>query len=83
MGLRPTNTNEGASGRCRGIDNLDRAFNRVLSARIPETFKHPPSSAITREFAPLDPPFFAQVIARERGIPAGGEIALAQGDRGF
>ena len=41
MGLRPTKTNEGASDRCRGINNLDRAFNRVLSARIPETFKHP------------------------------------------
>ena len=41
MGLRPTNTNEGASGRCREINNWDRACNRVLSARIPETFKHP------------------------------------------
>ena len=35
MGLRPTNTNEGASGRCRGINNLDRAFNRaVLAVRV-------------------------------------------------
>ena len=29
MGQRPTNTNEGASGQCRGINNLDRAFNRA------------------------------------------------------
>ena len=28
MDLRPTKTNQGASGRCRGIDNWDRAFNR-------------------------------------------------------
>ena len=41
MRLRPTNTNEGASDRCRGIDNWGRAFNRVFSARIPETIKHP------------------------------------------
>ena len=35
MGLRPTNTNEGVSGRCRGINNLDRAFNRaVLAVRV-------------------------------------------------
>ena len=33
MGLRPTNTNEGASDRCRGIDNLDRAFNKAFSAQ--------------------------------------------------
>ena len=44
MGLRPTNTNEGAIGRCRGINNLDRAFNRVFSARIPEPVKHPPQT---------------------------------------
>ena len=36
MGLRPTNTNEGASGRYRGIDNWDRAFNRAFPARIPK-----------------------------------------------
>ena len=29
MGMRPTKTNEGASDRCRGINNLDRAFNRA------------------------------------------------------
>ena len=38
---RSTKTNEGASGRCRGIDNLDPAFNRAFSARIPETINHP------------------------------------------
>ena len=32
MGLRRTNTNEGASDRCRGINNLDRAFIRVKLA---------------------------------------------------
>ena len=37
MGLRPTKTNEGASGRYREIYNWDRAFNRTFSARIPET----------------------------------------------
>ena len=30
MGLRPTKTNEGANDRCRGINNLDRAFNRAV-----------------------------------------------------
>ena len=40
MGLRPTKTNGGASGRYRGINNLDRAFNRTFPARIPETVKH-------------------------------------------
>ena len=37
MDLRPTKTNEGVSVRYRGINNLDRAFNRAFSARIPET----------------------------------------------
>ena len=32
MDLRPTKTNEGVSVRYRGINNLDRAFNRVLTA---------------------------------------------------
>ena len=32
MGLRPTKTNEGASDRCCGINNLDRAFNRAFLA---------------------------------------------------
>ena len=32
MSPRPTNTNEGANGRCRGIDKLDRAFDRALFA---------------------------------------------------
>ena len=32
MDLRPTKTNEGASDRCRGINNLDRAFNRAVFA---------------------------------------------------
>ena len=55
MRLRPTNTNEGASGRCRGIDNLDRAFNRVFSTRIPETVKHPRRFAwLTELSSPAD-----------------------------
>ncbi len=33
MGLRPTKTNEGASDRWRGINNLDRAFNRAYRAQ--------------------------------------------------
>ena len=41
MGLRPTKKNEGAYDWCRGINNLDRAFNRVIPAGIPETVKHP------------------------------------------
>ena len=48
MGLRPTNTNEGASGRYRGIDNLYPAFNRAFSARIPETVM-PPHRALKRQ----------------------------------
>ena len=32
MGLRPTKTNEGASDRCRGINNLDPAFNKAVPA---------------------------------------------------
>ena len=35
MGLRPTKTNEGASDRWRGINNLDRAFNRAVPAARP------------------------------------------------
>ncbi len=35
MGLRPTKTNEGASDRCRGINNLDHAFNRVVMGLRP------------------------------------------------
>ena len=30
MGRRPTKKNEGAYDWCRGINNLDRAFNRVI-----------------------------------------------------
>ena len=37
MGLRPTKTNEGASDRCRGINNLDRVFNRAVTAREEST----------------------------------------------
>ena len=37
MGLRPTKTNEGASDRCRGINNLDRAFNRAVLAGLLQT----------------------------------------------
>ena len=29
MGLRPTKKDEGARDWCRGINNLDRAFNRA------------------------------------------------------
>ena len=45
MGLRPTKTDKGASGRCRGIDNWDRTFNSVVSARIHETVTHPVTAA--------------------------------------
>ena len=37
MSLRSTKTNEGASGRYRGIDNLDGAFNRAVAAREEST----------------------------------------------
>ena len=30
MGLRPTKKDEGARDWCRGINNLDRAFNRAV-----------------------------------------------------
>ena len=51
MGLRPTKTNEGASGRYREIYNWDRAFNRTFPARVPETVKpvtgpKPPSAVL-------------------------------------
>ena len=50
MGLRPTKTNEGASDRCRGINNLNRAFNRAGLAvngleRQPEADLNGPSAA--------------------------------------
>ena len=32
MGLRPTKKDEGARDWCRGINNLDRAFNRAVLA---------------------------------------------------
>ncbi len=35
MGLRPTKKDEGVRDWCRGISNLDRAFNRaVLAVRV-------------------------------------------------
>ena len=43
MGLRPTKKDEGARDWCRGINNLDRAFNRVVLA--------------VRELAPICPDF--------------------------
>ena len=36
MGLRPTKNDEGARDRCRGINNLDRAFNRAVASPPPE-----------------------------------------------
>ena len=45
MDLRPTKMNEGAMDWCRGVNNLDRAFNRLVSARIPKTNKMPAVSS--------------------------------------
>ena len=55
MDLRPTKMNEGAMDWCRGVNNLDRAFNRVFSTRIPETVKHPRRFAwLTELSSPAD-----------------------------